>query len=428
MSDLVDVAIVGAGPYGLSLAAHLGAAGVRYRQFGRPMDLWRTSMPRGMYLKSQGFASNLSDPDGADTLATFCHETGRPYADYGLPVSLRTFVDYGEWFRMRRAPGVERALVDDISPLPDVGRRNGSARSRGRSSAEVEDPRFAVTLDTGEQVRARNVVVAAGVEHFARVPEALSHLPSELCTHSSAHQDLSAFSGHEVVVVGAGQSALESAALLHEGGASVRLLTRRRNVAWNNPPLAPHRPLLQRMREPEAGLGSGLSTWFYSEHPRLFRRLPASQRAQRARTALGPAGAWWLRERVVGNFPVQGGLTVERAEPRGGGVQLGVRFDDGHHRRIDADHVLSATGYPPDVSRLPFLATGLRSRLRVLDGTPRVGGDYQSSVPGLFFVGALVAPTFGPVMRFVYGADHAVRAVADEVVAGRIGAARAVAA
>jgi cation diffusion facilitator CzcD-associated flavoprotein CzcO len=92
MSDAVDVAIVGAGPYGLSVAAHLRGAGVSYRQFGLPMHLWRDAMPRGMFLKSQGFASNLSDPERSHTLEAFCAKTGRPYASYGLPVALDTFV------------------------------------------------------------------------------------------------------------------------------------------------------------------------------------------------------------------------------------------------------------------------------------------------------------------------------------------------
>lgn len=394
MNDLVDVAIVGAGPYGLSLASHLRRSGVSFRHFGRPMSLWRTAMPRGMYLKSQGFASNLSDPDGKHTLKNFCHETGRTYGDYGVPVSLETFVSYAEWFQADRAPDVEELLVTDI----------------------VQGPRcFAITLENGDRAMARNVVIAAGVEHFSRIPEALSDLPEQLCTHSSAHDDLSTFEGRDVVVVGAGQSALESAALLHEHGAHVQLLARASRVVWNGLPLSPDRPLLQRMREPEAGLGSGMSTWFYSEHPAWFRYLPATTRARRARTALGPAGAWWLRERVEGALPVHIGQSIEWARAEYDQAQLGLRLPDGGLRQLAANHVISATGYPPDVSKLSFLNPQLRMRLRTLARTPQVGPDFQSSVPGLFFVGALVAPSHGPVMRFVYGADYAVRRVSGRI-------------
>ena len=82
MSDVVDVAIIGAGPYGLSLAAHLQAAGVSYRHFGSPMWLWRQAMPQGMYLKSQGFASTSPTP-GHAPLEAFCKATDHPYRIMG---------------------------------------------------------------------------------------------------------------------------------------------------------------------------------------------------------------------------------------------------------------------------------------------------------------------------------------------------------
>ena len=122
MSDTVDVTIVGAGPYGLSLGAHLAAAGVGFRQFGLPMRLWQESMPRGMYLKSQGFASDLSSPDREHTLAAFCTATGRPYASYGLPVPLDTFVAYGQWFRRELLPDLEQTLVTEVVPRTAITR------------------------------------------------------------------------------------------------------------------------------------------------------------------------------------------------------------------------------------------------------------------------------------------------------------------
>jgi FAD-dependent urate hydroxylase len=404
MSDAVDVAIVGAGPYGLSAGAHLRAAGMNFRQFGLPMRLWREAMPRGMYLKSQGFASNLSDPCGSHTLEAFCRQTGRPYASYGLPVPLDTFISYGEWFADQLAPGLEEMLVTGVS------------RHRGG---------YRVTLADGEEVQARNVIVAAGVEHFARLPGLLASLPPSACTHSSAHTDLGAFAGQRVVVVGAGQSALESAALLHEGGAEVQLIARADRLVWNGRPLAPDRPLLQRMKEPEAGLGSGWTTWFYSRHPELFRHLPERTRVFRARTALGPAGASWLRARVEGQFPVLTGHAVHSAAERGDGVRLGLTARDGSVRELEADHIVAATGYQPDLSRLSFLDDALASRLRTVSGTVSVGGDYQSSAPGLYVIGPAVAPSLGPVMRFVYGSDHAAATVARRLAGSARAPARA---
>jgi thioredoxin reductase len=394
MSNIVDVAIVGAGPYGLSLAAHLRAAGSDYRHFGMPMGLWQGAMPQGMFLKSQGFASNLSDPRNSHTLKAFCQQTGRPYASYGLPVPLDTFVSYGQWFRSGLGLSVEEVLVSDITP---------------------RDGLFELTLSSFEQVLARRVVVAVGVEHFAYVPAPLSGLPSSVCTHSSAHTNLAAFRGREVIVLGAGQSALESAALLHENGATVRVIARRQALAWNGEPLALDRPLLQRLAEPEAGLGSGWNTWFYSNHPDLFRHLPRDTRVRRARTALGPAGACWLRSRVEGQFEVLTGHSLAWAKPQDGGVRLGITTPGGSTRELAAEHLIAATGYRADLGGLSFLGDQIRPRVRTVAGTAAVGRDYQSSVPGLYFIGPAVAPTFGPVMRFVYGSRHAATAVSRQL-------------
>ena len=392
MND-VEVAIIGAGPYGRSLAAHLRAAGVSFRQFGQLMNPWRTAMPQGMFLKSQGFASNLSDPRGTHTLGAFCAATGRPYASYGLPVPLDTFVAYGEWFQAELLPDLEQTLVTAVT-------RRG--------------PGYQLELATGEAVSANQVVVAAGIEHFPFVPPELAGLPEELCTHSSQHTDLAVWRGRSVIILGAGQSALESAALLHEQGADVRIVMRKPRVAWNGVPLDPDRPLLRRLREPEAGLGSGWGTWFYSNHPGLFRHLPEATRVYRARTALGPAGASWLRGRVEGEFPILTGLNLHSARPNPAGIELGLSGPGGD-QEVAADHVIAATGYRADVQRLAFLGDGLRDEIRTVAGTPAVDRDYQSSVSGLYFAGPAVAPTMGPVMRFVFGSDHAARTLAAKL-------------
>ncbi|HEX6403522.1 MAG TPA: NAD(P)-binding domain-containing protein [Pseudonocardiaceae bacterium] len=401
IEDPVDVAIVGAGPYGLSLGAHLSAAGVPFRQFGLPMQLWRENMPAGMYLKSQGFASNLSDPAGRRTLRAFCASTGREYADYGLPVSLETFQAYGDWFRRAEVPNLEEVMVLNVTR--DVIR-----------AGEL----FELSLADGSMARARTVVVATGVQHFPHLPATLAELPAQLCTHPSAHDNLAVFAGREVAVLGAGQSALESAALLHESGARVTVIARTSKLVWNGEPLPAQRSLLRKLREPEATLGSGWSTWFYSYQPHLYRRLPAAQRVHRARTALGPAGAPWLRSRVEGKIRTLLGHTVRWAAAEDTGARLGLRAADGADSEITVDHVLAATGYRADLDRLTFLDAQLRAAVRTLASSPQVGPDFQSSAPDLYFIGPAVAPTFGPVMRFVCGSDYAARTVAGALITG----------
>jgi len=394
VTEAVDVAIVGAGPYGLSVAAHLRAARVDFRQFGIPMNQWRAAMPRGMFLKSQGFASNLSDPRGAHTLASFCRMTDRRYADYGLPVPLDVFVAYGDWFASELADDLDPTLVTNLA---------------GR------DGEFELSLADGRAVSARRVVLAIGVEHFVHMPSILrGDVP---VSHSSELADPTSFAGLRIAVIGAGQSALESAALLHEHGADVQIIARSPAVLWNGPPLLPDRALWQRLREPEAGLGSGWGTWFYSRQPALFRHLPEQVRVHRARTALGPAGASWLRSRVEGKIPVRTGQSVVTVRAAGGDVRLGLMGRGGERTEVSADHVIAATGYRPDLQRLAFLDDALRQRLRTVDRTAAVDAGYQTSVRGLYMIGPAVAPVFGPVMRFVYGTGHAAGTVARRLAA-----------
>src|SRR4029079_16089991 len=143
-AQVKNVAIIGAGPYGLSIAAHLRSLGVDYRLFGRPLDTWKNHMPVGMMLKSDGFASNLSAPGTEGTLAAYCARNGHAYHDTRLPVSLDRFVEYALDFQQRFVPDVEDRRVSLVEPT-------------GKS--------FALSLDDGEILRADLVVIATGITH-----------------------------------------------------------------------------------------------------------------------------------------------------------------------------------------------------------------------------------------------------------------------
>src|ERR1700722_7948077 len=118
-STAVDVAIIGAGPYGLSLAAHLGAGKLSYRIFGTPMSSWRNHMPNRTWLKSDGFASSLYDPDSTFTLAQYCRDRSLPYADVGVPVPIETFVAYGLEFQERFVSRLEETEVTSVTRVAD---------------------------------------------------------------------------------------------------------------------------------------------------------------------------------------------------------------------------------------------------------------------------------------------------------------------
>jgi cation diffusion facilitator CzcD-associated flavoprotein CzcO len=392
---MINTAIIGAGPYGLSVAAHLREHGIPFRIFGRPMDSWLAHMPKGMKLKSDGFASNISDPRGDLTLEKFCAERGIQYAHTGIPVRLETFTDYGLAFQARMVPELEDKMIVKIERTSDG---------------------FLLQLEDGERFKVRDVVLAVGITHFEHVPENLASLPGEFLSHSARHHDVEQFRGRSVAVIGGGSSALDWAALLYDAGANVQLVARQTALKFHGKPTGKQRSLWQRIQAPQTGLGPGWRSSFYANAPGTFHRLPESLRLEIVRRTLGPSGGWFVRDTVVEHVPLLLGHTVERADVRNGKVHLQVRAQDGSERQIEADHIIAATGYKTDLERLTFLSSEIRSKLKTVERTPVLSANYESSMPGLYFVGVAAANTFGPVMRFAFGADFAARTVTRALV------------
>ena len=379
----IDVAIIGAGPYGLSLAAHLQARGTPFRIFGIPMHSWRYRMPAGMHLKSDGFASDLYDPDSALTLAQYCKERALPYQDVGFPVPLELFTSYGLQFQQRFVPQVEETEIVSLAPV-----------SAG----------FRLATATGETLTARKVVVAVGVSHFAYVPPLLaSSLPQDFLTHSSAHHDVAAMRGRRVAIIGAGSSAIDLAALMHEAGVDVQVVARRERVQFHAPPVEP-RPLLERIRNPRSGLGLGWRSRFCTDAPLMFHALPQQLRLRAVRRHLGPAPGWFMRDRIEGRVPVHLGAVLQEAQVKGNQVSLRFTQQNGRNVELLVDQLIAATGYRVSLQRLTFLDPALRDAVRSVDETPILDRNFETSVKGVFFIGLASANSFGPLTRFAYGA------------------------
>ncbi len=389
----VDVTVIGAGPYGLSLAAHLAAAQIDHRIFGEPMDTWSNHMPAGMYLKSEGYASSLSDPAGEHTLKRFCAESGREYGDVAVPVSLEAFTSYGHWFQERLVPQLDRRLVQAV-------------RSTGSG--------FDVRLADGEAFRSRSVVVATGMQGHAYVPPVLRDLPPSRLVHAFDYADPSNVPDGGVLVIGAGQSALEGAALIQEQGGDTRVLVRQSHLDWGSKPGPSDRALMEKLRYPESGLGQGRGQWFYSNFPLIFKNGPSDWRHHKAFSVLGPSGSWWLRPRFEGQVETLVNREPVEASATNGAVQVRVRGTAGMEE-LTAGLILAGTGYRLSVDGFGFLDPELRTAIRTDRGTPLLNRSFESSVPWLFFVGYPAAVEFGPLMRFVYGADFAVRRVARQL-------------
>ena len=387
------MAVIGAGPYGLSTAAHLRARGVPTRVFGEPMVSWSAHMPAGMLLKSTPVASNIDAPQPGHSLLDYCLATGekRYESDWDI-VPIETFTRYGRWFQRELVPDLEQVRVVAVD------------RQRGGG--------FEVKLDSGEVCLARSVVVATGLSGFAYVPPALAAAapdgpsPTGPVSHSSQHPDPARLAGREVIVVGAGQSALETAVLAAEAGAaSVRVVARGRTaVGFGSPP--DHQPRFR----PETPFGRAWSLYALTYYAGAHRHLPAPVRHALVRRVLGPLGAWWLRERFAGRVSVTQGHAVRRAARDGDRVRLELAGE----RPLTADHVIAATGYRVDLAAMDFLGHALRASLTRSGRTPAplLGPDFVSSVPGLHFTGLPAAASYGPLMRFVVGTEYASSRVA----------------
>jgi thioredoxin reductase len=386
-----DVVVVGAGPYGLATAAHMLEQGLDVAVFGKPLKLWRENMPKGMLLRSYWWATNISDPHKQYGFDRYFQETDQQALD---PLSAETVIDYGLWFQKHVVPNVDETYVKSIQ------RKEGL---------------FEVTLVDGRVVLAPIVVMAPGLHYYLyRAPE-YSQLPLELVSHTSDHREFDQFAGQSVVIIGGGQSALETAALAHESGVHVQLVTRS-PLVWikDSASFPEHRPFIERLRNPKAGISPGWFNWGLDHFPYSFQRLPRAtkDRMLRGIGSYGPMGASWLKPRVLGNVTVHERQQVQQIKEVDGGVMLTLS----NNEVLKADHIILGTGYRVDIKNLPMVDSAVLAEIQTYQNAPILNNRFESSVPGLYFVGFTSVSSNGPLYRFVVGTEPAARQVAASVV------------
>lgn len=364
--------IIGAGPYGLSVAAHLKGKGVPTQIFGVPMELWQ-KMPPGLCLKSIWTASTISDPKGNYSLDRYVAEYKIPRKE---PIPLPVFLQYAMWFQKQAVPELDTTYVNSLS---------------------TDGEQFHLDLADGRSLKAARVVLATGLSTFAYMPEYARNLPSTLAGHTSANKDLTVFNGRSVLIVGNGQSALEYAALLNEEGAEVELLARD-EVRWHKKLLYDRTGPARHIFYPPGDVGPPGINWLVA-FPALYNHLPERLKGPVHKRAVLPGGAKWLRPRIEGKIHITEHTQVVKATPQG--QRLHLILDDGSTREVD--YLMLATGYQPSIHKLPYLDEKLRQRIQNKDGYPVLNASYESSVMGLHFAGILAGRTFGPTCRFVSG-------------------------
>jgi hypothetical protein len=398
LGDDCEVAVIGAGPFGLAVAAHLRAAMIGTRVFGRPMSFWREHMPKGMRLRSPWIATHIADPGKSFSLDVFARQAGLAPQDQ-LPIE--RFVQYGDWF--------QRQAVPDLDP-------------RKVLRVESAESGFRLRLEDEAVVRARRVVVAMGLANQELRPPQFQGVEPALVSHTCEHAGLDKWSGKRVAVVGRGQSACESAALLHEAGSKVDLICRG-EVRWIGvaPGEANHdrdwRWRLRELLQSPSAVGPFPWSWL-NELPGIERLLPGELRSWIGARSLGAASTRWVMPGLQG-VQVLAGRTIRKISGRGQGVA--VELDDGVRAY---DHVLLGTGYRIDIAKLAVLSPELLGRVACKGGSPVLAAGFESSVPGLHFAGASAVESYGPLMRFIAGAGYAGRSI-TRALARRRGAQRA---
>jgi cation diffusion facilitator CzcD-associated flavoprotein CzcO len=388
---IFDVVIIGAGPYGLAAAAHLRTIkGLEFRVFGQPMSFWDRNMPAGMFLRSNWTATQIADPDSALTLEAYQAADG---VEFALPVPIEHFVGYGLWYQRHAVPDLDRRNVTKLESHP-----------KG----------FRLILADGDAVLARRVVIAAGIGSFAWQPPEFRNLPAFLTSHSSEHRDFRKFAGKRVLIIGGGQSALESGALLHEGGAEVEIVARRPRIHWLGgwaSKTLHHRlgTFTRNLLYAPTDVGPAVLSQLLAR-PHLLRQLPRGLQDALRKRAVRPAGARWLVDRLQ-NTPIRLGRSVIAVAPADEHVK--VKLDDHSERTVD--HILLATGYRVDVAKYNFLTPGLVNSIDRFNGYPRLKEGLETSIPGLHILGAPAAWSFGPLMQFVSGARYASHALVRSI-------------
>jgi len=390
---MISVAIVGSGPYALSLAAHLNPRGVEYRIFGPCMEAWDRHMPLRMFLKSDGFASDLYAPGAGYRLEEYCKERGIDYAPVGLPVKRTTFVQYGREFQRRYAPSLEETMIVRIAQIPGG---------------------FELETQEGERVQARQVVLAVGISHFPYLPKVLSGLPASAVSHTFHHGPFTEFRGKHVLVIGAGASAVNAAVALNEDGAETELMARAGKISFHN--RSPdYRPLMERIRNPRSVIGLGWRSKLAVDLPLVFHAMPEKLRHRVVTRHLGPAPGWFSRDGFEGH--VKAHLTCELQEVSEAGSKVRVKYLDatGAAQGMLVDHVIAGTGFQPYLTSLKFLDEKLAAKIKTARGMSDVDSNFETTVEGLYMTGLATAYNFGPMCRFACGARFTAKRLSDHL-------------
>jgi FAD-dependent urate hydroxylase len=379
MEQQTDLLIVGAGPFGLSLAAYVAHQKIEHMVLGKSMDFWKSNMPRGMLLRSA--CDWHLDPLNVHTIEAYLKTRQQTPADVE-PISLELYLAYAEWFRRQKR----------IEPVPEmVARLDYSA---GGSAYP-----FAAHLDGGNTVHARRVALAVGFRYFKNIPTELAEiLPAGSFSHTCDLVDFAPLKGKRCLVIGGRQSAFEWTALLLEAGASAIHVTHRHATpqfmeadwSWATSVVAamPDNPGWYRSLSPEGQQDAQHRLW---AEGRLKLEPWLLPRIERDNVTI------WPRTRLVSCLEGPAG-------------DYAVTLDSGDTFRVD--HIILASGYKVDIERVPFLAVGnILPALHSRNGFPILDIGFQTNIPGLYITSMAATQDFGPFFAFTVSVNASARII-----------------
>lgn len=374
-----ELLIIGAGPFGLAVAAQAAHDEIEHVIVGKPMEFWQRNMPRGMFLRSA--CDWHLDPLNVDTIDSFLATRHKTAHDVE-PLSLDFYLSYVDWFQRRKK----------IKPLPVYVEQLEYRETRG----------FVATTVAGKVINARHVVLAPGFKHFAHAPaELIARLPQGRFQHTSQFVDFSAAQDKRFLIIGGRQSAFEWAALLIEAGAAAVHVSHRHATpvfdaadwSWVN-------ALVDNM----------------VQDPNWFRRLSQQEKDAvshrlwaEGRLKLEP----WLEPRIktdrVRIWPYTELVSCTQTQTG----ELQVALSNGE--TITVDQIVLATGYKVDIARLPIFAPDLRARIDVRHGFPVLDDHFETSVPGLFITSMPAMQDFGPFFGFTISVRTSARLICERL-------------
>lgn len=363
---MLDVIIIGAGPYGISVAAHAVAKKLSYKLFGYPMDFWKNRMPQNMFIRTPHDLVSFSDPRRELTIQNFASATNTKIVS---PLPRTVFVSYAFWFAEKSGITFTPELIQTLSR---------------------EDGFYSVVTEGGERFDARNIVIATGIKDFKYIPDQFNVLPSTLVSHTLGFTSFEQFRNKEIVVYGSGQSAWEAAALLRQEKAKVHLVFRAKAPVYGG----------NRLQEVVL---KGIGNMFY-QLPGIFKK-----KLWQIASATVPI-AHFLKSYVEGKVPQMNGVSIVQADEVDGKVRL--KLSSG--MEMEADHVIVASGFKINMNRLSFLDSWLLSEIEREEGLeqfPKLNKNFESSSKGLYFAGPLSSRSHGPTFQFILGLEKTAKTI-----------------